>query len=210
MSGKCFRLMLLLVAVLVTSAQANLLTNGDFETGNLDPWYITNWGTEDQYITVVDDGTKVAEILTVGGDGIELHQDGIACGAGLPVVVSLDYKVASGSWNAMGVSINYWDASEGWLDYGWTLIYDNSTAGGGDDQWHTYTTAGKPAGSGVGELEGTWSVPLDTAEITMYISQWGWVPSGAHYDNVSLVPEPATITMLGLGGLALIRRRKRA
>jgi hypothetical protein len=29
-----------------------------------------------------------------------------------------------------------------------------------------------------------------------------------YYDNVRLVPEPATLGLLGLGGLVLLRRRK--
>ncbi len=34
--------------------------------------------------------------------------------------------------------------------------------------------------------------------------------TGPLYDNVSIVviPEPATMTLIGLGGLALIRRRR--
>ncbi len=208
MSWKCFKLMLL-VGVLAVSAQANLLSNGDFETGDLTGWWTANWGSEDQYIQVVTGSSYVAEIYTVGGDGVQLGQDGVAVGAGLPVVVSLDYKVPADSYDAAGISVNYYDAEAGWLDYGWALIYDYEIAGGGNDDWVSYTTEGKPAGSGVEELEGLWTTPEGTAEIRMYLSQWGWVNGdGAHYDNVVLVPEPATIAMLGLGGLALIRRKR--
>jgi hypothetical protein len=31
---------------------------------------------------------------------------------------------------------------------------------------------------------------------------------GFHYDNVTFTPEPATMSLLGLGALALIRKRK--
>ena len=30
----------------------------------------------------------------------------------------------------------------------------------------------------------------------------------AYYDNLSVVPEPATLSLLALGGLALLRRRR--
>ncbi|MBI4579222.1 MAG: hypothetical protein HY718_05935 [Planctomycetes bacterium] len=34
----------------------------------------------------------------------------------------------------------------------------------------------------------------------------GWV----QYDNITLLPEPATVTLLGLPALVLLRRRRRA
>jgi hypothetical protein len=42
------------------------------------------------------------------------------------------------------------------------------------------------------------------ADLSIMAANWGWsMPSGAP------VPEPATISLLALGGLALIRRRRK-
>lgn len=41
--------------------------------------------------------------------------------------------------------------------------------------------------------------------VDAFAGSWGWMA----VDEVAIIPEPATIVLLGLGGLSLIRRRKR-
>ena len=140
-----------------------------------------------------------AHIYTGDGTSAQLGQD-VAFSPGLPITVGVAYYVPSGSWNGAGITIQYKDASWAYIDYAYTPIYDNTSTGGGDNAWHLFT-----ASSG----EGTWTAPANTAYVSFKIEQWGWTSgAGSVYDNALVTPEPATMIMLGLGGVALIRRKR--
>jgi hypothetical protein len=46
------------------------------------------------------------------------------------------------------------------------------------------------------------------AKFQFILSAHGMAQGGSYYEIETVIPEPASILLLGLGGLALIRKRK--
>ena len=73
----------------------------------------------------------------------------------------------------------------------------------GQNAWNTYDLAVK--------YDGDYNPLIVPAEATkLQFNFWPWAAGATLYiDNFSVTPEPATMIMVGLGGLALIRRRRK-
>jgi hypothetical protein len=184
---------------------AKAFTNGDFETGTLSSWWTYLPDSANETVSVVPGGPGVsvyaAGIYTNNPSaGPELGQD-IAFSAGMTPIVGMMYDAPAGQWAGASITVQYKDASWAYIDSGWDVFY--AGGGGPDTGWLTYASASS------GSKAGTWVAPAGTAYLTFKITQWGWMPSGTTilYDNVNVTPEPATMILLGIGGLVALRRK---
>lgn len=170
-------------------AQANLLTNGDFNTGDLTGWwtYVPDTGTQSiavQSDVTYDSTPNVLMASATDGNWQELGQSFVCAPE---TTYTLDFVYNSTGWVGAGVNLKYMDSSWGYIDYEWIDLLFSSSEGTGT--WtpfsYTFTT---PAGAGLTEVKFT-------------MGGWG----NLYVENVN-VPEPAGLLLLGLGGLVLRKR----
>jgi hypothetical protein len=189
----------MLVAMFAT-AQANLLNNGDFEDG----------------IFVLDDtpdGWSAYYNSTPGSSDLVNWKSGTGAHGGNNYVQIMGWSTTWGSmFQTVSVTENesyafsLWSKGDGtvdnagpgayWLDslgssLG-TAVYETFTAGA-TWEFHDYGTIVAPPGA---------------TQFSVYL--WAATNTTVYYDDVSLtlVPEPFTMSLLGLGGLVLLRRKK--
>ena len=184
-------LCLLIVASFATVSQAayvNLLDNPGFETGEVDPWF-GRFGTP---IEVTDD-------TPFGCAALRAYDRGVTYKG--PVQDVTDKMV-----EGMTYMVSGWMKSDGTEATG-QMTFETNLASP-----FKYIMAAEGAISGEWtRLEGTFTVPEGVTSVVFYVeTKYGEPYTGDIYaDDLAIyIPEPATITLLSLGGLALIRRRK--
>ena len=191
----CLFISIALTAVLIlsTTSQATLLTNGDFETGDGAGWSIA--GTNFAIVNSPANGSYSASLL-----GVDTSWSQSVSGTeGVEYTLSGDMR--HGAWNkreAMLV-LEFWDAGE-------TTLISTTEIGrllkaSSDNTWFSYSgSVVAPDGTGL----------VKVILLMEYVGGGAGAQAGqAYFDDVVLVPEPATVALLGLGGLFLLRRKRR-
>ena len=231
-------LMLAAMALIAGTAQAydagnpgpELVTNGDFESGTFVKdavpygWAMAGetttagaYGTLVQWKGPPAAPTKIAQVTgpsyyNTGGVTIAgMIQTDIAVLGGAPHLFTFDAKcISDTSW--FSVQVRWRDAEGGSLGYDneWVGSYFNTPSGStNSNAWFV------PTVSATVTAGGWWTYPVREMRapgmaVTADIHFYAWLGCVHQYDEISLVeiPEPLTLSLLGLGGLMLRRRKK--
>jgi hypothetical protein len=173
---------MVLGALAISSAHANLVTNGGFETGSFSGW-IQGGNTGNTFVGASPNspyaGSYAAQLGPVGSNGT-LTQ-GLATSAGQTYEISY-WLIGDGSPNYFSVS---WNGTLLEQTFDWSLRV-----------WTQFTFDVVAVGSDILEF----AFRNDPAYLGL---------DNISVDPVGAVPEPAGMALLGAGlaGLALIRRR---
>jgi hypothetical protein len=196
------------VAVLLignTVLAQNLIQNPGFETGDLTGWTPLNVGA-----------TATISVLTPGNPGSYAWLDNTT----LAYNLGLSQTTPNGSVGG-GVTINYsfdllgGNQNAGGVDF--IHIFEQNSGGGVIGQGPGLLGPYFPSASGWTTYTGSFTTMAGTDHLTIEFDATTGAATGSTdqmgIDNVSLtpVPEPTTLALAGLGGMALlsmIRRRK--
>ena len=184
-------LLVLSIVAMVGVAQASLLVfdNADFENG------LTGWGIAGDLAFSSPatggnpDGYGIMDQTSSGGWGVLVATDAgiplasLGLTAGQTYTFTMDMIQLAGTGNA-GLKLESW-AGGGNLDYTADMTVPITS------EWATYS----------------WDYTINAgADAIKCVAIWGG-GSSVGYDNLSVVPEPTTMALLGLGALVLRRKK---
>jgi hypothetical protein len=175
---------------------ADVLVNGNFNSGDLTGWWTYIPDTANSSVSVLPgdafslNGSPYAYQMAHNATANPQFGQYFGVAANTAYTVGLSFR--ANNWGGAGVGVKYFDSSAAEIGWEFATLY---TGAGTDTGWTPFTA--------------TWTTPANAAAISFRLEAWGW--SDTFYDDVTLnvVPEPGVGALLGLGGLLLIRRRAR-
>ena len=196
----CLLISLVLISMLILprASQGTLLTNGSFETatadglGHLVPdnWgvYTDDWDNIDHQqivdVGVAQDGSAYWMLEDTSPDTPLIGLQDLGPAADVSYTFSVWLRVDKNPAASVGIGFDYFSADQSawWGEETTTVTVTNT--------WQQFTyTADKWTGSYM-------KVKIVTTDDLIWV------------DNAVLIPEPATVALLGLGGLFMLRRKR--
>jgi hypothetical protein len=198
------RKLVILVCVLCcgSMAQASVLWNGDFSKGTdgLEGWWTWCPNPAAQTVTVVDGSAVIYNNDQTLAGSAKLGQGWLAAVPGASYDVTFDFKATNDAtgdgWAGEGVGVEYYDSTGAWLATTWMNLWDTTDW---DNNWHAISLAS--------------AAPANAANVQLVFHTWtgfdefGTGTATMLVDNVTMTPEPATVLLLGIGGLVALRRK---
>jgi len=214
---------LAILGLITSEADAGIYFNDDFEDGDTVGWLTTNTGSGGSFGVEIIDGNKWAYIYNSksgkASSSMEFDYDPVQ-------VLAFDLQMIANTGRgnhgetmhaASGVTVSF--ESQFNLTLG-AVSFCNATSSS------MLPSNGYQIGSTPNAFEASFSewadqanVGLDKEIASLKIEFWAightaQIPAGSaatarvRFDDVLVVPEPATISLFALGGLALLRKRK--
>jgi hypothetical protein len=160
------------------------------ETGSFFAATLAGYNVVDANLYMEGGPTEGGNYLDITDDTIEIQLFYDDTTSTAPLELGYWVRMYAGQWDPDAGAYNYW----GWANF--ACVVPN------DATWHTFT-------KDVSEFEEPFADPSWYAQIYKYrVDAVKWDPSDPYFTmGIGSIPEPATLSLLVLGGLALLRRR---
>ena len=199
--------LILLLAVFGT-VRANLVSNPGFEDGTWtadDSSEPDSWWTYGYYassVTWKDNSANAhggSKYMNLNGWFSASYTGGWVADA----QVGQDFAASAGVEYLFTAWVKENGVGNGGGEVGFEARFRDS--GGGWIEWPSITV---PTTNEWSEISFTATAPAGTSDVQILLRNYGTADGGVLVDDASVVPEPISIALFGIGGLMLIRRKK--